>query len=325
MIASRAQSFGHGLALVVACVCLTLAAGCTKKAPAPAATPVPTGLLDHSALLSASPSPAPLRAGVPTTWTLCLRDQSTGDTLRQFDVVHEKLLHLLIAARDLSWFNHIHPALQPDGTWRVEFALPRPGTYRLYADYTRAGGRHEVISLDVTTSEPQASAMSPAVLTPDVLDAQGFISRAVLATPEGHPEATGGEAYTVKLMPMPAYIAAKQPVMLHAMVLDAQGQPVRDLEPYLGAMGHAVLLSEDGTRFLHTHPMGDSSMANMPGMGAMPAMTAHDSLMLAEKTGPNVMFHTQFPEAGRYKLWLQFQHHGAIVTAPFVLGVQAAK
>lgn len=313
------QSLALALALLgagAACV-----GGCGRKQAAPVAQ-VPSGLLDTTAVFEATPSPAPLRAGVPTTWTLRLRDRASGQVLTHFDVVHEKLLHLLIAARDLSWFNHIHPELQPDGTWLVQFTLPRPGTYRLYADYARAGGHHEVLSHDVTTAEPQAAAMAAAVLTPDALDGQGFISRSVQATREGHPEDTGGEAYTIKLMPMPAYIVAEQPVMLHAMVLDGAGTPVRDLEPYLGAMGHAVMLSEDGNRFLHTHPMGDSSMASMPGMGAMPEMSAADSLMLKDKHGPNVMFHTQFPVAGRYKLWLQFQRHGAIVTAPFVLEVR---
>ena len=196
---------------------------------------VPTGVLDTTAVLEVAPTPAPLRAGVLTTWTLRLRDRKSGEVLTKFDIVHEKKLHLLITARDLSWFNHIHPELQPDGRWIVEFALPRPGTYRLYADYTRAGGQHEVLGLDVTTSEPEAAAMGAATLVPDVLDGQGFMSRSVQAIPESHPEAIGGDGYTVKLMPMPSYIIAKQPVMLHAMVLDAQAKPVEDLEPYLGA------------------------------------------------------------------------------------------
>ena len=293
--------------------------GCGRRTPTPMFT---SGVLDTTAIFDVSPSPLPVRAGVVETWTLHLRDRASGKLLTRFDVVHEKLLHLIIAAQDLSWFNHIHPTLAPDGTWTVQFALPRPGTYRLFADYTRAGGRHEVLASDITTSERQASAMPTAALVPDVLDAHGFVSRSVEATPESHPEVVGGEAYTVRFMPMPAYIIAGQPVMLHATVLDAQAHPVTDLEPYLGALGHAVVVSEDRTRYLHVHPMGDRSMAAMPGMSAMPGMTAADSSMMSDTHGPNVIFHTQFPRGGRYKLWMQFQHHGAIITVPFVLEVR---
>ena len=120
--------------------------GCARRgAKMPAQ--VPSGVLDTTAVLEVAPTPAPLRAGVLTTWTLRLRDRKSGEVLTKFDIVHEKKLHLLITARDLSWFNHIHPELQPDGRWIIEFALPRPGTYRLYADYTRAGGQHEVLGL----------------------------------------------------------------------------------------------------------------------------------------------------------------------------------
>lgn len=296
--------------------------GCARRATRTAMPQIPSGLIDTTAILDVRSTPSQVRAGVEQTWTLHLRDRASGEVLTHFDVVHEKLLHLILASRDLTWFNHIHPTLAPDGTWTVRFALPRPGTYRLFADYTRAGGRHEVLARDVTTSEPQASAMPAAALVPDTPDAHGVIARSVEATPESQPEVAGGAVYTVTLMPMPGYLIAEQPVMLHATVLDARGAPVTDLEPYLGAMGHAVLLPEDRARYLHVHPMGDSSMAGMPGMPTLPGRTAADSATTAGAHGPEVMFHAQFPRGGRYKLWLQFQHHGAIITAPFVLDVR---
>jgi hypothetical protein len=35
-----------------------------------------------------------------------------------------------------------------------------------------------------------------------------------------------------------------------------------------------------------------------------------------------VMFHTQFPSAGVYKVWGQFQVDGKVITAPFVVQVR---
>ncbi len=307
--------------LGVAVVAMFSVAGCGRRAAETAVPGVPSGLVDTTAVLDIAAVPQPLRAGGEITWTLHLRDRASGRVLTNFDVVHDKQLHLVVVARDLTWFNHIHPTLAADGTWTTRFTVPRAGTYRFFADYTRTGPQHEVIVRDVTTSEPQAGDMTAAALVADAPDAQGFIARAVEAAPEGHPDIPGGAAYTVKLMPMPAYIIAGQPVMLHAMVLDAHAQPVRDLEPYLGAAGHAVVISEDGARYLHVHPMGDSTA----GMShEMPGMPAGDASMTSDPHGPNVMFHTQFPRGGRYRVWLQFQHRGAIITAPFVLDVRDA-
>ena len=39
----------------------------------------------------------------------------------------------------------------------------------------------------------------------------------------------------------------------------------------------------------------------------------------AKSGGPDVMFHTNFPQAGLYKAWGQFMHQGQAITAAFVL------
>jgi hypothetical protein len=67
------------------------------------------------------------------------------------------------------------------------------------------------------------------------------------------------------------------------------GVPVRT-EPYLGAGGHLVALREGDLAFLHVHPEGH---------------------------GETVDFRTAFPSAGRYRLYLQFKHGGAVRRAEF--------
>jgi hypothetical protein len=37
-----------------------------------------------------------------------------------------------------------------------------------------------------------------------------------------------------------------------------------------------------------------------------------------------VTFEAIFPRPGRYKLWVQFQRAGAVITAPFVVEVRAS-
>jgi hypothetical protein len=74
--------------------------------------------------------------------------------------------------------------------------------------------------------------------------------------------------------------------------------PVTDLQPYLGAYGHLVALRDGDLAYLHVHPDGT------PGDGRTPA-------------GPDVIFHAEVPSAGAYRLYLDFQHGGAVHTAEF--------
>ncbi len=69
------------------------------------------------------------------------------------------------------------------------------------------------------------------------------------------------------------------------------GKPV-SLQDYLGAKGHLVALRVGDLAFLHVHPDADS-----------------------------LRFEATFPNAGRYRLFLQFQVAGRIHTAPFTLEV----
>jgi hypothetical protein len=82
-----------------------------------------------------------------------------------------------------------------------------------------------------------------------------------------------------------------------------RGQPVTDLQPYMGAMGHCAIISQDTQMFLHCHP--EQLYPCTP-----------DS-----RGGPTIAFHALFPTAGRYKVWAQFKRGGKIVVADFVVDV----
>jgi hypothetical protein len=75
------------------------------------------------------------------------------------------------------------------------------------------------------------------------------------------------------------------------------GQPVK-VEPYLGADGHLVILREGDLAYLHAHPLEQA------GHG-----------------GP-IRFMVEYPSAGRYRLFLQFQHQGTVHTAAFTREVR---
>lgn len=80
------------------------------------------------------------------------------------------------------------------------------------------------------------------------------------------------------------------------------GKPVTDLQPYLAAYGHLVALRAGDLAYLHVHPEGE------PGDGIT-------------EPGPDIVFDTTAPTAGTYRLFLDFQHDGAVRTAEFTLAV----
>jgi hypothetical protein len=71
-------------------------------------------------------------------------------------------------------------------------------------------------------------------------------------------------------------------------------------EPYLGAGGHLVALREGDLASLHVHPADHGRESDSTG--------THDDAAL---------FMTEFPSAGRYRLYLQFKHDGRVHTAAF--------
>jgi len=93
-------------------------------------------------------------------------------------------------------------------------------------------------------------------------------------------------------------LEAKKPMKLTFTLTDEKtNQPVSDLQPYLGAIGHVVILSEDGERYVHVHAEEGQSM------------------------GPDAVFEATFPRSGIYKLWGQFQRNQQVFTAAYVVNV----
>lgn len=222
-------------------------------------------------------TPATLEAGKPMHLSFRPIDKAAPDAPVPLALVHEKKIHLIIVSRDLSEFFHVHPAFGADGAYTQEFTFKTGGDYVLFQDYTPEGDRHQLGRQDVTVSGPKRPAM---VFAKDVLTWKS----------------TDGYA---------AELTFDQPVKVGASLavqtrITRNGQPVTDLENYLGALGHMVIISEDTRQYLHVHPMDQ-----------------------ADK-GPAVGFHTQFEQAGRYRAFLQFNHGGAIHTADFVVNVAPA-
>ncbi|MER7459938.1 hypothetical protein [Micromonospora sp. NPDC126480] len=196
-----------------------------------------------------------------------------GEPVTAYEVAHDKRMHLIVARRDLSGFRHVHPELAPDGTWRVDSPLTGPGVWRVFADFTPGGGEPLTLGVDVTVPGELVDRPLPPPATSTTVD-----------------------GYTVTLA------GAAQPGRTSELTLTVSrdGEPVTDLEPYLGAYGHLVALRHGDLAYLHVHPDG------APGDGRT-------------RPGPEVTFLAEVPSTGTYRLYLDFQHDGVVRTAEFTL------
>ena len=244
--------------------------------------------------------PAEIKAGVPTTLFFTIKDKQ-GAIVKDLETVHEKLVHLLIVSKDLAEFYHIHPEQQADGSFKVMHTFPNGGDYRLYADFTPQASSQVVEQVNVKVSGTERAAVP---LVPDQTLEKTVDDLRVVMKPEGD-------------------IKAGNELMLNFQIFDAKsGKPVTDLQNYLGALAHFVIISEDMKDFVHAHPM--SKGEKMDGMKMDESKphshdkTEGDAKKVSES---EVSAHTAFPRAGLYKLWAQFQRNGKVISVPFIVNV----
>ena len=150
-----------------------------------------------------------------------------GRPVRDFEVEHERRMHLIVARRDLTAFQHLHPTLDPEGTWSTSVTLPEAGSYRVFADFKR-DGKNQTLAGDLAVDGPvDWRSLPPAAAT--------------ATTPTGYRvEIAGGRSR-----------AGSETEL--AFEVSRNGEAVHT-EPYLGAGGHLVALREGDLAYLHVHP-----------------------------------------------------------------------
>jgi hypothetical protein len=95
---------------------------------------LPTGLMISADGLTLDLASTALRAGARNDFAFRILDDR-GEPVTHFARTHDKLMHLVVARRDLSGFQHVHPEMDADGTWRVPLTLMAAGDYRVFADF----------------------------------------------------------------------------------------------------------------------------------------------------------------------------------------------
>jgi Cu+-exporting ATPase len=223
---------------------------------------------------------------VPTTVTATVVDAETGEPVTDLTRSHEAWMHFIATRADLGTFTHVHP--EPTGRpgqLQVKVTFPTAGTYVVNTEFRQRGEMTDVHQRQLVTiagdaPEPVTLAAGPRTVVVDGVKVK-----------------LGGKA------------VVGVPSDLHFEFSDAStGRPVDDLQPFLAAAGHVVVMRADGQTFAHEH--AEVKDASGRPVFALPGSTF----------GPELDVHAEFDTPGVYQLWGQFRlDDGNIVTVPFTV------
>ncbi|MCK6527702.1 hypothetical protein L6R50_09100 [Myxococcota bacterium] len=209
-----------------------------------------------------------------------------GDPVDDLQINHDRMVHTFIISADLTSFQHRHHEdfydLSADdlreATFHFPLTFPYSGDFLLLFDFAHGNLYYpRPVWFVVDGDTPQ--------LPEPVVD---------LAT-----ERVAGDVRAELTWDGPAIAGYEASWSLHLTEAEG-GQEVTDLVQYLGADGHAALVSDDLAFAGHTH-------AWFPGMENVPP--SHE--MSHEYDGPDLPFRYAFDAAGVYKMWVQFVRAGA--------------
>src|SRR5689334_1909312 len=218
--------------------------------------------------LSPATTTVPVGRATPFTFRILGPNQQP---VTAFAVTHDKPMHLIVVRHDLTGFQHRHPTMAADGTWSIPLTLSQPGIWRAYAEFA-----------------PSASAPTPLALAVD-LTVPGDYRPVALPAP-AHDSTAGGLAVSYEGSPQ---TGATVPVTMRVY---SGGAAITDLQRYLGAYGHLVIVRSADLAYLHVHP--------------------DDQLL-----GGAVKFWFAAPSAGQYRAFFEFQRAGSVHTAEFTMQV----
>lgn len=223
---------------------------------------------------------------------IMLRDPSNGTPVADLLTVHEKTLHLFIISRDLEYFAHVHPDPQGRGRFVLKHEAP-PGEYMIIADFLPRSGTSQMLHRAIVAPRPRraVSGIEVPAPKPDILEPTSGAGGRTWGSAE---KTVNGVRIRLEGADL---IGGQFGVLRFHLLNAADGTPISDLEPFLGAPGHMLMTNVTLTDAVHGHP---------------------------EETGTRtsvITFKPVMPAPGLAKLWIQFQRHGQITAASFVINV----
>lgn len=287
---------------------------------------LPFGLIVQS-------DPKEVVSGAPTRLILRPLDQ-TGLPAGPLRIVHEHPIHVMIVSSDLSWFRHEHPVPMATSTsagkestteYELDLTFPFPGEFTLFADFEPEGA----------ASHEAAGESAPVHVHADGARAARAVVRVAGAPPPVIPLGDTTESvhrvdgYEVRLRCNGEKFFAAGPdhspsLLRFGISREGDLEPITDLDPYLGAMGHLAIISADRTTYIHAHPIEPTTSDSSSTTKSAPhdAALARAAAAFGNGTLNDLVFAAEFPRPGMYRTWAQFSHSGKVITVPITIDVQ---
>jgi hypothetical protein len=235
------------------------------------------------------------KAGKPTTISFTIGQPSGGALTRyRTGPVPHTGVHLIVVRKDLSVIVHKHPPIAKDGKISQAIAFPAPGPYRALIDVYPNIPSSQQRNFQLFQNVDVTGAYKPRPLPPfrPTVKVDGYT-----VTIHGHPK-----------------LKAIEPAFLTVTVRGPDGKPPT-LTPWYGALAHAIFFRAGSLDYFHTHVCG----ANTPGCTS--TLAGPRIVGKSEKPG-KLSVGVLLPEAGTWRLFLQMQPDGHIITAAYTLKVR---
>ncbi len=184
----------------------------------------------------------------------------------ELEISHEKIMHLIIVSADLKDYYHLHPEEKGNGMYTQKFDLPK-NSYKVFVDIKPKNLSYQVSPIELQVGKGHGEHKGNSLKVDTNLTKTINEKTVELTTTE---------------------LGINKDVTLS---FDTKGISP---EPYLGALGHVVILDDKGEKFVHVHPTSE------------------------EKT----LFETKFDKPGIYKVWGEFKFDGKVNSYPFVIKVK---
>ena len=276
-------------------------------------------------------------------------DRRPGDLVPD----HGKYMHVFMTGKETrDEFAHLHPIKTDTTTYDLILPENMPeGSYNLFVDIVHQSGLSETLFEEIEVPkpnhepEPEAEVMLVSENVPLVdKDDSWYQFQAY----EQQTQKLGGDISVIWDQDPNLEIKAGQIQSLKFKAVSTKDGLPLPLEPYLSMLGHAAVVNEDATVFIHLHPVGTISMAAQEAFAsrinddvltlcapvdsisevakqlilkdpnAATSMKAEIQKLMDESGLTNtVSFPYAFPKAGRYRMWVQMRIKGEVRTAGF--------
>jgi hypothetical protein len=275
--------------VLLGCAAILLLAGCSGSSR----PTVPTiGPARTFALSGFTPAAVPRKGKATISFTVGQPSGAPLTSYRRGAGPHTGI-HLIIVRQDLGVIIHRHPPIGSDGRVAQPIHFTSPGPYRVLVDVypaVKGAPRNFQLHADLRVAGPYRPRPLPAFKPVDTV---------------------GG--YRIELR-APKRIHPIDPVTLTATIRSPSGKLVV-FHPWYGALAHAIFFRAGSLDYFHTHVCGP----NTPGCTSIFGRAK----VVGRPAGPGKLkVGALLPVAGTWRLFLQFQDRGRIITAPFTLTVR---